>query len=69
MEADMNPRQIAGLAERVARRRDLEHRLRAAWLAGAVEDWQRETGKPPTGDELERIIAGYDWSRPDQPTR
>jgi hypothetical protein len=52
------------LAERVARRRALEQRLRAAWLSGAVEHWQRSFGRLPTNDELYRIIARYDWDQP-----
>jgi hypothetical protein len=62
----VTPRLVGGLAERVARRRDLERRLRAAWLAGAVEEWQRGLGRPPTDEELGRIIRRYDWSRPDE---
>jgi hypothetical protein len=61
----MNPRRVAGLLERVSRQRDLEQELRAAWLAGAVEEWQRGLGRPPTDEELGRIIRRYDWSRPD----
>lgn len=63
----MTPRPVAGLAERVARRRSLERKLRTAWLAGAVEEWQRGIGRPPTADELQRILLRYDWSRPDEP--
>jgi len=65
----VTPRRIAGLSERVARHRALERRLRAEWLAGAVEEWQHDTGRLPTDDELRRIVEGYDWSRPDGPIR
>jgi hypothetical protein len=53
------------LVERAARRRALEQKLRTAWLAGAVEEWQHRVGRLPTDDELRRIVAGYDWSVPE----
>jgi hypothetical protein len=61
----MTPRHVAGLAERIARRRSLERKLRLAWLASAVEEWERDMGDPPTANDLQRIVARYDWSRPE----
>lgn len=41
------------------RRRRLNERLRAEWIAGAEEEWRRQTGRPMTAEELERVLRRY----------
>jgi hypothetical protein len=41
------------------RRHRLNHRLRAEWIAGAEEEWRERTGRPMTGEELERMLSRY----------
>ena len=41
------------------RRRRLNERLRAEWLAGAEEEWRKRTGRPMTAEELERVLRRY----------
>ena len=38
------------------RRRRLNERLRAEWIAGAEEEWRKRTGRPMTAEELERVL-------------
>ena len=46
-------------ADRRAHRARLNTRLRAEWIAGAEEEWQRRTGQPMTTDELTRLLWRY----------
>jgi hypothetical protein len=41
------------------RRRRLNERLRAEWIAGAEEEGRRRTGRAMTADELERVLRRY----------
>jgi len=41
------------------RRRRLNERLRAEWIAGAEEEWRRRTGRSMTAEELERVLRRY----------
>jgi hypothetical protein len=40
-------------------RRRLNQRLRAEWVAGAEEEWRKQTGRPMTAEELERVLRRY----------
>jgi hypothetical protein len=57
------------MALSAAQRESLERKLRAAWLAGAIEEWGRLNGRPPTDEELRRILRRYDSFRLDEPMR
>jgi hypothetical protein len=41
------------------RRRRLNERLRAEFVAGAEVDWRKRTGRPMTAAELERVLRRY----------
>ena len=41
------------------RRRRLNERLRAEYIAGAEEEWRKRTGRPMTAEELERVLRRY----------
>ena len=41
------------------RRRRLNERVRAEWIAGAEEEWRKRTGRPMTAEELERVLRRY----------
>ncbi len=41
------------------RRQRFKERARMEYIAGAEEDWRRWTGRPMTGEELERVIRRY----------
>ena len=41
------------------RRRRLNERLRAEYIAGAEEEWRMRTGRPMTAEELERVLRRY----------
>lgn len=43
----------------VERRRRLNERLRAEYIAGAEEEWRRRRGRPMTAAELERVLRRY----------
>ena len=47
-------------------RRDLNRRLRIAFIAGAEERSQRELGRPLTADEFRRILARYPGDLPER---
>jgi hypothetical protein len=55
------------MIEQKDRRRWLERKLRATWLANAAAEWERGTGERPTADELRAIVSLYDWSKPESP--
>lgn len=38
------------------RRRRLNERLRAEFIAGAEAEWRKRTGRPMTAEELERVL-------------
>ena len=38
---------------------EINEKARRAFLEGAAEEWQRANGRPPTDDELRRILARY----------
>jgi hypothetical protein len=42
-----------------ARRRRLSERLRAEFIAGAHEESRKQTGRPMTAEELERVLRRY----------
>jgi hypothetical protein len=46
-------------AESVERRRRLNQRLRAEFIAGAEEEWRKRTGRPTTREALERVLRRY----------
>ncbi len=41
------------------RRRRLNQRLRAEYIAGADEEWRERTRRPMTAEELERVLRRY----------
>jgi hypothetical protein len=41
------------------RRRRLNERLRAEWIAGAEEEWRQRSGRPMTAEELERVLRRH----------
>jgi hypothetical protein len=41
------------------RRKRLNERLRAEFIAGAEEEWRRRTGRPMTAEELELLLRRY----------
>lgn len=41
------------------RRRRLNERLRAEWIAGAEEECRLRTGRPMKAEELERLLKRY----------
>jgi hypothetical protein len=45
--------------ETKVRRRRLNARLRAEYVAGAEEDLRKRTGRPMTTEELERVFRRY----------
>ena len=47
-------------------RRDLNRRLRIAFIAGAEERSQRELGRPLTADELRRVLDRYPGDLPER---
>ena len=53
-----HPERLGPAATRL-RREHLRIRLRIEWLAGAVEEHRRRTGRPMTAEELERVIRQY----------
>jgi hypothetical protein len=48
------------------RRRDLNRRLRLAFIAGAEEDSRRRLGRGLTAEEFRRIIRSYPGDPPDR---
>jgi hypothetical protein len=52
--------------ESAARRRELNQKLRRAFLEGAEERSQRELGRGLTADELRRILRRYPGDLPDR---
>jgi len=44
---------------RLRRLAELNAKARRAFLEGAAEEWQRVNGRPPTEDELRRILERY----------
>jgi hypothetical protein len=56
---------LVDLALRLGERRKAAHLAtidengRRAFLEGAAEEWQRANGRPPTRDELRRMLARY----------
>jgi hypothetical protein len=47
-------------------RRDLNRRLRLAFLQGAEEHWSRRLGRPLTADELRRVLERYPGDLPER---
>jgi len=45
--------------ESLLRRRRLNERLRAEFIAGAEEEWRKRIGRPMTADELERVLQRF----------
>jgi hypothetical protein len=43
----------------VDRKRQMNHGLRAEFMAGADEEWRKRTGRPMTAEELERVLRRY----------
>jgi hypothetical protein len=41
------------------RRRRLNERLRAEYIAGDEAEWRLRTGRPMTREELERVLGRY----------
>jgi len=38
---------------------EINEKARRAFLEGAAEEWARANGRPPTEEELRRILARY----------
>jgi hypothetical protein len=53
--------------DRAQRFADINERARRAFLEGAAEEWQQANGRPPTEEQLRRILARYPGNplRPD----
>jgi hypothetical protein len=49
-----------------SRRRELNRRLRLAFIAGAEERSLRELGRPLTADELRRVLERYPGDLPER---
>jgi hypothetical protein len=47
----------------VERRRRLNERLRAEFIAGAEAEWNKRAGRPMTAEELERVLLRYPGDR------
>ncbi len=47
-------------------RRELNRRLRMAFIAGAEERSRHELGRPLTADELRRVLARYPGDLPER---
>jgi len=47
------------MAEQSQRRRRLNERLGAEYIAGAEEEWRKRTGRPMTAAELEWVLPRY----------
>ena len=45
--------------DEVDRRRRLNERLRAEYIAGAEAEWRRRAGQPMAAAELERVLRRY----------
>lgn len=45
------------MTDGAARLRRLAEKARRAFLEGATEEWARTNGRPPTAEELRRILA------------
>jgi hypothetical protein len=41
------------------RRRRLNERLRAEFIAGPEAEWRKRTGRPMTAEELEQVLRRY----------
>ena len=39
--------------------RHMNRRLRAEFIAGAEEEWQKRTGRPITAEDLEPVLRRY----------
>jgi hypothetical protein len=50
---------VTEAGDREARYAEINERARRAFREGAAEEWQRANGRPPTEDELRRILARY----------
>jgi len=50
-------------ADEPERRRSLNERLGAEYIAGAEVEWRRRTGRPVTAEELERVLRRYPGRR------
>ena len=48
-----------GVFEAAERRRGLNQRLRAEFIAGAEEEWRKRTGRLMTAEELEQVLRRY----------
>ncbi|HEV2006690.1 MAG TPA: hypothetical protein VGQ85_08770 [Candidatus Limnocylindrales bacterium] len=49
-----------------ARRRDLNRRLRVAFIAGSEERWLADHGRPMTAEELRRVLRRYPGDLPER---
>ena len=53
---NLKPRPEASMSDR---RRRLNERLRAEYIAGAEQEWRKRTGRPMTAKELDRVPRRY----------
>ena len=60
------PEKPTPLAAREEARRDLNRKLRLAFVQGAEERSRRELGRPLTADELRRVLERYPGDLPDR---
>jgi hypothetical protein len=49
-----------------ARRRELNRRLRVAFIAGMEERWLADHGRPMTAEELRRVLRRYPGDLPER---
>jgi hypothetical protein len=50
---------LAAMDDRRDRLIEINQRARRAFLVGASEEWQRANGRPPTREELDRLLVRY----------
>jgi hypothetical protein len=59
LEIRLKPTQPHPTTDLKERRRRLNERLRAEFIAGAKEEYRKRTGRPMTAEELERVLRRY----------
>jgi hypothetical protein len=47
------------MTDRRQRLTEINQRARREFLVGATEEWQRANRRPPTPEELDRLLARY----------
>ena len=50
---------LAAMGDRRVRFAEINERARRAFLEGAAEAWRQQHGRPPTTEELDRLLGRY----------